>query len=125
VYPFLPSGTVLISDISNGLFMLKPNTAAFGTDGGGTTTPPSNGGGSTNTGGGGGGGALDLSLLGMLLALVLAGWRGGAGALTSRQPVDRIRAYRRGLQSGCRLGRSCESLSYPVTASGPRSHALR
>jgi choice-of-anchor B domain-containing protein len=25
VYPFLPSGTVLISDISNGLFVLKPN----------------------------------------------------------------------------------------------------
>ena len=27
VYPFLPSGTVLISDIDNGLFLLKDNTA--------------------------------------------------------------------------------------------------
>jgi choice-of-anchor B domain-containing protein len=29
VYPFLPSGTVLISDISNGLFVLKDNTATL------------------------------------------------------------------------------------------------
>ncbi len=29
VYPFLPSGTVLISDISNGLFVLKDNTAGL------------------------------------------------------------------------------------------------
>jgi choice-of-anchor B domain-containing protein len=29
VYPFLPSGTVLISDISNGLFILKDNTAGL------------------------------------------------------------------------------------------------
>jgi choice-of-anchor B domain-containing protein len=29
VYPFLPSGTVLISDISNGLFALKDNTAGL------------------------------------------------------------------------------------------------
>jgi choice-of-anchor B domain-containing protein len=66
VYPFLPSGTVLISDISNGLFVLKPNTAAFGTDGGSTTPPPSGG----SSGGGGGGGALDWwSLAGLLLAL--------------------------------------------------------
>ena len=64
VYPFLPSGTVLISDISNGLFMLKPNTAAFGTDGGGTTPPPS--------GGGGGGGALGVLALLALGALAVA-----------------------------------------------------
>ena len=82
VYPFLPSGTVLISDISNGLFMLKPNTAAFGTDGDGTS-PPGNGGGSPNTGGGGGGGALDLGLLAMLLTLVAAARRGGAGSRVS------------------------------------------
>jgi choice-of-anchor B domain-containing protein len=65
VYPFLPSGTVLITDISNGLFVLKPNTAAFGTDGGGATPPPP----SNSGGGGGGGGAIDFSLLGLLLAL--------------------------------------------------------
>lgn len=29
VYPFFPSGTVVISDISNGLFLLKPNTASL------------------------------------------------------------------------------------------------
>jgi choice-of-anchor B domain-containing protein len=29
VYPFLPSGNVLISDITNGLFVLKDNTAAL------------------------------------------------------------------------------------------------
>jgi hypothetical protein len=30
VYPFLPSGTILISDISNGLFMLKDKAATLG-----------------------------------------------------------------------------------------------
>ena len=29
VYPFLPSGTVVVSDITNGLFVLKDNTAAL------------------------------------------------------------------------------------------------
>jgi hypothetical protein len=29
VYPFLPSGTVVVSDISNGLFVLKDNTASL------------------------------------------------------------------------------------------------
>lgn len=31
VYPFLPSGNVLISDITNGLFVLRDNTATLGT----------------------------------------------------------------------------------------------
>ena len=30
VYPFLPSGTVVVSDITNGLFVLKDNTASLG-----------------------------------------------------------------------------------------------
>lgn len=34
VYPFFPSGTVAISDISNGLFLLKPNTASLATSAG-------------------------------------------------------------------------------------------
>ena len=34
VYPFLPSGTVLISDISNGLFVLKDNSATLGSSAG-------------------------------------------------------------------------------------------
>lgn len=34
VYPFFPSGTVAISDISNGLFLLKANTASLATSAG-------------------------------------------------------------------------------------------
>jgi choice-of-anchor B domain-containing protein len=34
VYPFFPSGTVAISDISNGLLLLKPNTASLATSAG-------------------------------------------------------------------------------------------
>jgi hypothetical protein len=30
VYPFLPSGTIVVSDITNGLFVLKDNTPALG-----------------------------------------------------------------------------------------------
>jgi len=62
VYPFLPSGTLLVSDIENGLFLLKrnetlPPPAAVPE----APTPPSRG-------GGGGGGSMDLALL-ILLAL--------------------------------------------------------
>ena len=63
VYPFLPSGTIAVSDISNGLFLLKRNET--------TATPPSQpqppGGGPG--GGGGGGGALGaLALLALAFA---------------------------------------------------------
>jgi choice-of-anchor B domain-containing protein len=34
VYPFFPSGTVAISDISNGLVLMKPNTASLATSAG-------------------------------------------------------------------------------------------
>jgi choice-of-anchor B domain-containing protein len=34
VYPFFPSGTVAISDISNGLLLMKPNTASLATNAG-------------------------------------------------------------------------------------------
>jgi choice-of-anchor B domain-containing protein len=34
VYPYFPSGTVAISDISNGLFLLRPNTASLATSAG-------------------------------------------------------------------------------------------
>jgi choice-of-anchor B domain-containing protein len=37
VYPFLPSGNVLISDITNGLFVLKDSTAALGASPGAVT----------------------------------------------------------------------------------------
>ncbi len=62
VYPFLPSGTLLVSDIENGLFLLKRNE---------TLPPPGGGAGSAAAppprGGGGGGGSMDLVLL-ILLA---------------------------------------------------------
>jgi len=50
VYPFLPSGNVLISDITNGLFVLKDNTAALDASAGsvgfiGTSTSVSENGG--------------------------------------------------------------------------------
>jgi choice-of-anchor B domain-containing protein len=70
VYPFLPSGTVLVSDIENGLFLLKKNeTLPPPTAPPGGSNPPPQGGG----GGGGGGGSLngfgDLALL-----LLMAGF---------------------------------------------------
>ncbi len=53
VYPFLPSGTILVSDIENGLFLLKKNE----------TMPPPSGSNCRLTGwrrrGGGGGGSLN------------------------------------------------------------------
>ena len=63
-YPFLPSGTLLVSDIENGLFLLRKNEtlpppAAVPDP---PATPPSRG------GGGGGGGSMDPAIL-ILLAL--------------------------------------------------------
>ena len=64
VYPFLTSGTLLVSDIENGMFLLRKNetlpppTAAGGQQ---SADPPRAG------GGGGGGGAVDPALL-ILLA---------------------------------------------------------
>ncbi|AKE51164.1 choice-of-anchor B family protein [Kangiella geojedonensis] len=69
-FPYLPSGNILVSDISNGLFVLKDNSN-IGDDGPGSsqpdtpTTPPEE-----DTGSGGGGGPvqlLTLLLLGGLL----------------------------------------------------------
>jgi hypothetical protein len=63
VYPFLPSGTVLVSDIENGLFLLRKNETLpppTGIPPVVTPQPPS-------TGGGGGGGSWDLVTL-ILLA---------------------------------------------------------
>ncbi len=68
VYPFLPSGTVLVSDIENGMFLLKRNeTLPPPTGGGGSPQPPIGSGG----GGGGGGGSLDLALLILLLGFAM------------------------------------------------------
>jgi len=62
VYPFLPSGTILVSDIENGLFLLKRNETLPP-----PTTPPSGNPPPPRTGGGGGGGAFELPVL-ILLA---------------------------------------------------------
>jgi choice-of-anchor B domain-containing protein len=65
VYPFLPSGTLMVSDIENGLFLLKrnetlPPPVATPAPPAPAPTPPSSG--------GGGGGSLDLVVLILLLA---------------------------------------------------------
>lgn len=66
-YPFLTSGTLLVSDIENGMFLLKRNETLPPP----VVTPPPAGGGSSSSGGisngGGGGGALDFGVL-ILLA---------------------------------------------------------
>jgi choice-of-anchor B domain-containing protein len=67
VYPFLPSGTLLLSDIENGLFLLKrdetmgPPPATMPTP---TPTPPS-----SSSGGGGALDVLGLLMLGCLMRL--------------------------------------------------------
>jgi choice-of-anchor B domain-containing protein len=64
VYPFLPSGTLLVSDIENGLFLLRKNEVLPPPAPPVTNDPPAPGG---RSGGGGGGGAIDLAAL-ILLA---------------------------------------------------------
>ncbi len=66
VYPFLPSGTLLVSDIENGMFLLRKNETLPPPPAPppvANPPPPSQGSG----GGGGGGGALDFAVL-ILLA---------------------------------------------------------
>jgi choice-of-anchor B domain-containing protein len=82
VYPFLPSGTILVSDIEGGLFLLRKNE---------TLPPPVSNPDPPNVdtgrGGGGGGGTLDVLALILLagFAMVRAGKsRGPARCNTSR-----------------------------------------
>ena len=64
VYPFLPSGTLLVSDIENGMFLLRKNeTLPPPPPPVGPPNPPPHRGG----GGGGGASSMDLALL-ILLA---------------------------------------------------------
>jgi len=94
VYPFLPSGTLLVSDIENGLFLLKRNETLPPPVGGGPVEPPP-----PPRGGGGGGGSLDF-----LLLILLAGF-----------------AMLRGLQSlRARNGLPARRLALPVDALQPR-----
>jgi choice-of-anchor B domain-containing protein len=60
VYPFLPSGTLLVSDIENGMFLLRKNETLPPPSPPAANNPPSNK-------GGGGGGAIDPAAL-ILLA---------------------------------------------------------
>lgn len=115
VYPFLPSGTVLVSDIENGLFMLKLNETlpppVVTPPGNPGPPPPSSGG-----GGGGGGGALDLAVLILLL---------GSAMVRARRANERSRdglpARRRSLPVDALQPRGGER---PETARGlPRSLA--
>lgn len=67
-FPYLPSGNILVSDISNGLFILKDNSSVG--DSGPPqpdtpTTPPP-----TNDSSGGGGGPMELLTLLMLLGFI-------------------------------------------------------
>jgi choice-of-anchor B domain-containing protein len=62
VYPFLPSGTLLVSDIENGMFLVRKNETLPPPPPGGNNPPPVQPG-----RGGGGGGAVDPSVL-ILLA---------------------------------------------------------
>jgi choice-of-anchor B domain-containing protein len=99
VYPFLTSGTLLVSDIENGMFLLRKNETLPPPV---VTTPPPGGGGSSSGGGGGGGGALDG-----LVLILLAGFamlrarrhieeteRHGLPARGRALPVDEIPARR-------------------------------
>jgi choice-of-anchor B domain-containing protein len=62
VYPFLPSGTLLVSDIENGMFLVRKNETLPPPPPGGNNPPPP-----PIRNGGGGGGAVDPSVL-ILLA---------------------------------------------------------
>jgi choice-of-anchor B domain-containing protein len=67
VYPFLTSGTLLVSDIENGMFVLRKNETLPppAPPVGGNPQPP------RSSGGGGGGGALDPSLLILFAGLAM------------------------------------------------------
>jgi choice-of-anchor B domain-containing protein len=67
VYPFLPSGTLLVSDIENGLFLLARNETLPPPSGPPVTTPPGSNPPPPRAGGGSGGGRMDFALL-ILLA---------------------------------------------------------
>lgn len=98
VYPYLPSGTILVSDIENGLFVLKRNETS--------TTPPAPAPAPTPTptptppasSGGGGGGAIDLGILALLLAALL--WQRGEHALSG--PARPSCGGRRGARASLR-----------------------
>jgi choice-of-anchor B domain-containing protein len=66
VYPFLPSGTLLVSDIENGLFLLKKNETLPPPSPPVVSNPPP-----PASRGGGGGGRLDVSVLILLVGFAM------------------------------------------------------
>jgi choice-of-anchor B domain-containing protein len=83
VYPFLPSGTILVSDIENGLFLLKRNETLPPP---GAVAPPATP--DPPRASGGGGGKLDIAALILLagFAMVRAQQRRGRRSWNTSQP---------------------------------------
>jgi choice-of-anchor B domain-containing protein len=81
VYPFLPSGTLLVSDIENGLFLLRRNETLPPPPPPPTSNPQPNPGGG---GGGGGGGSFDLGVLLLLAGFAMVRARRGPRRLAHR-----------------------------------------
>ena len=67
-FPYLPSGNILVSDISNGLFVLKDNSR-IGDEGPTSSEPDTDTAPPTNTSGGGGG-PVELLMLLLLVGLI-------------------------------------------------------
>ena len=83
VYPFLPSGTLLVSDIENGLFLLKKNETLPPPP---APPPPSTNNPQPTPAGGGGGGSLD-GVDDFALLILLAGFA-MLRARRGRQPIN-------------------------------------
>ncbi|MBX3695920.1 MAG: choice-of-anchor B family protein [Steroidobacteraceae bacterium] len=104
VYPFLPSGTLAVSDISNGLFLLKRNETSATPPATPAPSPP-------GLGGGGGGGTLGGATGGALLALLA--WLATRRAWLAVQPAACCRR-RRGTSTGGRI----REIGPPVDVAG-------
>jgi len=85
VYPFLPSGTILVSDIENGLFLLKRNETLPP-----PTQPPAATPDPPRASGGGGGGALDLLALILLAGFAMVRAHERRGSPCHIPPPDRV-----------------------------------
>jgi choice-of-anchor B domain-containing protein len=96
VYPFLPSGTLLVSDIENGLFLLQRNETLPPPVN--TPAPPAPPVANPPANAGGGGGSLDLAVLILLLvsAMVRARQKSTNDGLPARRvplPVDALQPH--------------------------------
>jgi choice-of-anchor B domain-containing protein len=106
VYPFLPSGTLLVSDIENGLFLLRLNEVLPPPEPPQPEPPAA----PAPRGGGGGGGAMDLGVLILLLGFAMV----------------RARCARRGVSPGItRDELPGRRVAIPVDALQPRGRERR